>query len=543
MSSLHLMLYGVVIFLTMKRAYCNFKCSNTDSILEQIGAQVSGEFYVNADGDAYTEASIQWAYPAFGPQTIHPSIIIYPQSDDDIFTLLQLARECDYNVVIRSGGHQYNALSSCNSNTHACIQIDMKHYNNIDLSPANKTLTVEPGVQLRQFAAYLDAHHYFLPWGKDLGIGIGGHILTGGNGYLTKSHGLLGDYVTAFDIILSNGTTLQHIASPHDLYWAVLGGSPGSYGIITKYELDVSHTDNAHCPHSTGFVYAFQWDKQLMFTLAHLFIQIHQDTTHYVRNDNVGSFVFKFAYNADINDYMIQISWIWVGSHAEGKNYLSQLFINAAKELSIDPFMSKEIEAPMSTLLMEMAEQKGHIAPMAYMMRTHGTRRNLDEEFVDLLVDRIELVTKKYGVYKRSGMLLTFWFESYAKGAGYKNDPRMTKTSYPYRKQWIVFPICMFYNENMHKKSGKMTKKWLEDTMEILMLTKPFGYGKDDYRHISWTFGNVNMAEVWQYYYPNQSAFHKLQDIKLQYDPIDLFHTTFTIPLPVVGTDGDKKDL
>merc|ERR1712176_70528 len=99
----------------------------------------------------------------------------------------------------------------------------------------------------------------------------------------------------------------------------------------------------------------------------------------------------------------------------------------------------------------------------------------------------------------------------------------MTKTSFPYRNQFIVFPILMFYNNTIHDRAGKMTQKWSDDTMEILMLTKPYNYGKDDYRHIGLTFGDVNIKNVWQYYYHNKTAFQQLQQIKLKYDPIDLF--------------------
>ena len=140
-------------------------------------------------------------------------------------------------------------------------------------------------------------------------------------------------------------------------------------------------------------------------------------------------------------------------------------------------------------------------------------------------------------------MILIFLLISFGNGKIYTNDPFMDKTSYSFRSQLISFPILMFYNNSVHNDAERMSKKWLDDSLEILMLTKAFNYGKDDYRDISLTFGDIDINNVWQYYYHNKTAFKQLQQIKLEYDPIDLFHTKFTTPLPIDGDDQNKQDL
>ena len=129
-------------------------------------------------------------------------------------------------------------------------------------------------------------------------------------------------------------------------------------------------------------------------------------------------------------------------------------------------------------------------------------------------------------------MLLISTFISNGKGAIYSNDPEMERTAVPYREQMIEFPVLVFYNDAIHEQSGRMTRKWLDDTMEVLRLTKPFHYGQDDYRDIALTFGNVEMKDVWKRYYPNKAVWNRLQRIKAKFDPVDLFHTEFTVPLP-----------
>eukprot|EP00483_Globobulimina_turgida_P006917 UN06930 len=195
---------------------------------------------------------------------------------------------------------------------------------------------------------------------------------------------------------------------------------------------------------------------------------------------------------------------------------------------------------------MQLSQDYGSMAPLPYMQTSYLTLKNFDDEFVDLLVDRTELVMQKYGLYLESGMALMFLFESFggAPGAIYKNDPLMRKTSYSYRKQLIGLPITMFYDVNVEKESKRMSRKWIDDTMEILMLTSPYHYGAHDFRHMSETFGDVDIDKVSQYYYQNKTAYLRLKEIKLKCDPIDLFHTTFTVPLPnQYDHDNEKKDL
>eukprot|EP01084_Bolivina_argentea_P181010 312671_1 len=538
MSRLYLLL---IVSIIIKLLICDDECLNMND-LSNI------EFYMETDGDKYIEASKQWCYPAYGTENIHPSIILYPKTDNDILNAVKFSRLCNYKIVIRSGGHQYDGLSSCNSKIYKCMQIDMKYYNKINIYINNKTLQVESGVKLNELNTYLDKNNYFLPGGEHPNVGIGGHILTGGDGYLSKTHGLLADYVISFDIILSNNTKITNVTSlnRHKLYWSVLGGGPGSFGIITKYELDLSKTYNDFYTDNIGFIYIFKFNKELFFAFGDLYIQIHEDESlNYINNNNYGSFVFYFMYDFQLDEYIIKLKWIWIGNNQNenDKYFLSKLFLDKAKTLSIEPEIKQEIKGSISKILIEMNENYGEIALMPYMYSSYGTIKNFNDEFIDLLNDRIELVMKKYGLYRESGMALMFSFKSYGgiNGGIYNNDPLMIQTSFSYRKQLLSLPILMYYNQNIEKESKRMTKKWLDDTMEVLMLTSPYHYGQHDYRHISYTFGDLNINNVWKYYYKNQSVYYKLQQIKLEYDPIDLFHTIFTVPLP--SQNDNKKDL
>src|SRR4029078_9378187 len=88
---------------------------------------------------------------------------------------------------------------------------------------------------------------------------------TGGYGHFLRSYGLALDHVYAFKIYGSDGT-LVTVSRPakrdeNSLYWGVLGGGPGSFGIITEITFEAI-ADVEH-PWSWGYQAAFFYHKSL----------------------------------------------------------------------------------------------------------------------------------------------------------------------------------------------------------------------------------------------------------------------------------------
>jgi FAD/FMN-containing dehydrogenase len=65
-------------------------------------------------------------------------------------------------------------------------------------------------------------------------------VQTGGYGQLGRSFGLFGDHVRSLQIITYDGQdrTITRASDP-DLFWAILGGSPGNFGVVTHFTLEV----------------------------------------------------------------------------------------------------------------------------------------------------------------------------------------------------------------------------------------------------------------------------------------------------------------
>jgi hypothetical protein len=72
--------------------------------------------------------------------------------------------------------------------------------------------------------------------GLAAGVGVAGLVLGGGNGWLSRSHGLACNNVRAFDVVLASGEALRVDAeSEPDLFWALRGGG-GRGAVVTAVE-------------------------------------------------------------------------------------------------------------------------------------------------------------------------------------------------------------------------------------------------------------------------------------------------------------------
>ncbi|WP_372384015.1 BBE domain-containing protein [Vibrio sp. BS-M-Sm-2] len=83
-----------------------------------------------------------------------------------------------------------------------------------------------------------------VPGGTCYSVGLGGHIVGGGFGVLSRLHGLTVDQLEAIEVATvdaSNIVTLHECrhddadTQKQDLFWAHCGGGGGNFGIITKY--------------------------------------------------------------------------------------------------------------------------------------------------------------------------------------------------------------------------------------------------------------------------------------------------------------------
>jgi FAD binding domain len=246
-----------------------------------------GPVYLRDGSEEYAAHAYQYATTSQAEGTMAPSAIVYVADDDDIALAIRYARENDLGVAVRSGGHQYIGASSTSGNN---IQIDLSGREAPDRSTyPYRQWAVDADEGSVSLGAALDvddvcsielAHEFFFPHGECCGVHIGGHSQTGGWSLLTRSFGLMIDHLLRFDIILADGTkrTVERDSQDSidkDLWFAVLGGSPGNLGVVTR--ITVKYLKDTDYPKARGFKMAWFFRQATLQRMVQIINEINDD--------------------------------------------------------------------------------------------------------------------------------------------------------------------------------------------------------------------------------------------------------------------------
>jgi FAD/FMN-containing dehydrogenase len=223
-------------------------------------------------GDEDYAASVdQYATTSVEPGTglMEPHAVIYCANVEDVQRAVSYAREKGVAIAVRTGGHQYLGMSSTGGQN---IQVDVSRtFKDVNLDgladDENPTITMGISYSLGELCdKVLWPNKIFVPHGECIGVHLGGHVHTGGYGMLCRAFGLLGDHVQAFRIVTADGehrTVTRE--SDADLFFAVLGGSPGNFGVMTHVTLrvgkDADSAGRENYPHSRGLMAMYPYRK------------------------------------------------------------------------------------------------------------------------------------------------------------------------------------------------------------------------------------------------------------------------------------------
>lgn len=133
---------------------------------------ITGKQFVQDASQAYQDNKYQYATSSHGDDhNMHPQIVIYAASRDDISNAIKYANDNKIAVAVRTGGHQYSGASSTQAPN---IQLDLsKTFRdpNIDRkifqTPDHRTL-VRTSISwaLGEFNEYLKNNKVFVPHGQ-----------------------------------------------------------------------------------------------------------------------------------------------------------------------------------------------------------------------------------------------------------------------------------------------------------------------------------------------------------------------------------------
>ncbi len=164
---------------------------------------------------------------------------MYATNSSDVQNVVKCATKLDYIVNALGGGHGYEAYGL--GSTYNNIIINMEGINYININPNDKTGTFGAGARIGPIYYTLYQYdQYTINSGSCAWVGLAGHALGGGYGFLSRLHGLLSDSVLEMKAVNAQGELLT-INETHEseLYWALRGGGGGLFVIVTELKIQL----------------------------------------------------------------------------------------------------------------------------------------------------------------------------------------------------------------------------------------------------------------------------------------------------------------
>jgi FAD/FMN-containing dehydrogenase len=168
-----------------------------------------------------------------------PALIVRAADATDVSRVVTLARESGLELAVRSGGHS----SAGHSTTDGGIVLDLRDMKGLEIDVEGRTAWAETGLTTGEYTVAAGAHGLATGFGDTGSVGIGGITLGGGIGYLVRKHGLTIDDLLAAEVVTADGELLRVDAETHpDLFWAIRGGG-GNFGVATRFHFRLHEVD------------------------------------------------------------------------------------------------------------------------------------------------------------------------------------------------------------------------------------------------------------------------------------------------------------
>jgi len=403
---------------------------------------------------------------------------------------------------------------------------------------------------------------FTVPHGECPTVGIGGHAQSGGVGHIIRNFGLCIDYVYGFTIVTADGSIRKvNRDSPEqkdkDLYWAVLGGSPGAFGVTTNL---VFHPIlDEHYPHSTG------WDAVIPYTPKRLeaTLKIVEKFINRAKNESDGKdslaegldMELTFASTASFNKLgglhappmiMLELECRDMGKDKDTTAYLQmQEIIKDFKDTVysgkvVGPLMNHFVGAKfdgkshykLSEMSLKFTRKPPLMTParenrLAYNKAGYGSKDKVTPGWSKAYAKLLEDV-----INKRGGGEVYCIVQAMVGGGAQTRNGKANLNSMSHRDAHL-HQICLDLFRADDETSIRAAADY-QSRFEVEVVNKH----QTAHPKVMQQWGthgdlDMNKKQVWEKYIDNPETYYKLRRIKKDVDPEDVFHARFTIrPAP-----------
>jgi len=568
-------------------------------------AGFKGEIYDGVRGQMQTKR-YQYATSSYD-NMMNPALIVYPLDAEDVSLAIKYATLPEfeearktlanpsgrpYKVMGRGGGHQYCGVSCDND----AFIISMDHLNKLESFEVNhkgitgpdgephdvtREVRVGTGIKLKEFATFNNKdpktggkalgknknHGCTIPHGECPTVGIGGHSQTGGYGHIARAFGLAIDYIYGFTIVLATGeirtvTRDSEDQQSRDIYWAVMGGSPGAFGVTT--EVIIHPILDEDYPHSTAFSRSFSHTPERMKEV----ILIVEDFINRAKegDDN---------YIAEELDLMVSLSsnvgnrlvpWLNQDKDSITPNQDAILFELECRDNTnprakqqmkeIIKRFEKKVWCGFPTSLLEIALLGGYdgrshykLSEMslgltrkspfvtvggrenhkAYRKACYGSKDKLKEGWSDAFSDLLnDVVATKDNISCVFQVVIGGGKQASNGKAKVNAFGKTSLNAIAHRDaqlHGLVFDLFRGETEADIMAADMFAKRFEIDVVNRHQTAHP----KVMAQWASHGDLDMNKQNVWEKYYDKPETYHELRRIKKDVDPDDIFHSRFTI--------------
>jgi FAD/FMN-containing dehydrogenase len=160
-----------------------------------------------------------------------PALIARCADAADVQQAVRFAAAHRLLTAVKGGGHSLSGQSSCDGG----LLISVSPMREVRIDRDARLAHVQAGSLLGPVDQAAQAAGMATVLGTVADTGVAGLTLGGGEGRLSRKHGLTIDNLEALELVTADGRALR--ASAHDnpdLFWALRGGG-GNYGVVTSF--------------------------------------------------------------------------------------------------------------------------------------------------------------------------------------------------------------------------------------------------------------------------------------------------------------------
>ena len=505
-------------------------CYNVRESMAQLATTnntFDGTILIPSDGHSFGQARDQYASVTFA-QAMAPSVIVLVESESDVQAAVKFASQCEYSVSIRSGGHSYLGTSSCDSSKGQCLQIDVTGLNIREILPAQAK--IGPGNRLRDAAEFLKQNGRFVPTGECPGVALGGHMQTGGFGLFARHFGPFVNRVGGFRIVLADGE-VHDIVTPSeetstlndDIFYAVLGGASGSWGVVTEMTLNTIADEDFF---SVYWKLGYWWDTpedtegivNMMRTFSEMANEKIDDTRWSIHASVVG------AKNLPGLGNRIQLEFSWVAPMEQKDEYDFDFFQKIDSACTgCTRFRYINVTEPLSQIWRHrylrtlIDETTGREFPLPYTRSMQSLQAIPQPDGMESIVRATAaLMPGRFSPHFVISQITTINEANINRALPWQQDKIGITLDYFYipPTEWVID----------HEQRALNFAKVLRDASD-----------GEDHRMYWAAFDNPVMEKDWPKYFDNEEKFRRLQGIKQKYDPTNIFQNKMSIPMPTEG--------